>query len=152
MCVPHRRASALPCVTCVRALPTCCGPGGSRAQVLIGGPFYRSAWLGLRHKAANMALLVVIGTTAALVYSIISVVGLCAVCVCVCLCVCTRICVCACVRAHTLPKCKPARMCLGDRAHAWPLHEEAVECTQHCSRKLECVSRSQALMPVLKCP
>ncbi len=117
MCVPHRRASALPCVTCVRALPTCCGPGGSRAQVLIGGPFYRSAWLGLRHKAANMALLVVIGTTAALVYSIISVVGLCAVCVCVCVCVYARAYVCVHVSVHTRYPSASLQECVWGTGH-----------------------------------
>lgn len=43
-------------------------------QVFVGGTFYRSAWLGLRHGTANMSVLVVVGTTAAFAFSLISMV------------------------------------------------------------------------------
>lgn len=43
------------------------------AQVLVGAPFYRSAYHGLRARRSNMALLVVLGTTAAYAYSLIAV-------------------------------------------------------------------------------
>lgn len=39
-------------------------------QVVIGGPFYRRAWLNLRHGSANMDVLVALGTTAAYLYSV----------------------------------------------------------------------------------
>lgn len=44
-------------------------------QLLVGRVFYVTAWSGLRHGSANMSLLVALGTSAALVYSIISMVG-----------------------------------------------------------------------------
>lgn len=43
-------------------------------QLGVGGVFYRSAWAGLRHRTGNMALLVALGTTAAYVYSVLSVI------------------------------------------------------------------------------
>jgi Cu+-exporting ATPase len=43
-------------------------------QFGIGATFYRSAWAGLKHGSANMALLVALGTSAAYVYSLIDVV------------------------------------------------------------------------------
>ncbi|MGL4522159.1 MAG: heavy metal translocating P-type ATPase, partial [Bacilli bacterium] len=39
-------------------------------QFIIGAPFYRSAWLALRNKSANMDVLVVLGTSAAYFYSV----------------------------------------------------------------------------------
>jgi hypothetical protein len=42
-------------------------------QVYIGRIFYSAAWAGLRHRSANMSLLVALGTTAAFAYSILSV-------------------------------------------------------------------------------
>ena len=38
-------------------------------QFVIGGPFYTSAYRALRHKSANMDVLVVLGTSAAYLYS-----------------------------------------------------------------------------------
>lgn len=45
-------------------------------QVYAGRAFYSAAWSGLRHGNANMSLLVALGTTAALTYSVVSVVSL----------------------------------------------------------------------------
>ena len=44
-------------------------------QFVVGGTFYRSAWSGLKHGSSNMSVLVVLGTTAAYLYSCISMVG-----------------------------------------------------------------------------
>ncbi|KAF6252600.1 heavy metal P-type ATPase [Scenedesmus sp. NREL 46B-D3] len=41
-------------------------------QVLVGGPFYRQAWHGLKYGSANMGLLVALGTTAAFADSLFS--------------------------------------------------------------------------------
>lgn len=41
-------------------------------QVIVGGPFYRQAWHGLKYGAANMGLLVALGTTAALAGSLLT--------------------------------------------------------------------------------
>ncbi|GFH12847.1 uncharacterized protein HaLaN_08609, partial [Haematococcus lacustris] len=49
-------------------------PLAALVQVWVGASFYRAAWAGVRHRAANMSLLVVLGTTAAFTYSLISVV------------------------------------------------------------------------------
>lgn len=43
-------------------------------QVYVGGTFYRSAWAGLKHGSSNMSLLVVLGTTSAFTYSLVSLV------------------------------------------------------------------------------
>lgn len=40
------------------------------AQVLLGGPFYRQAWHGLKYSAANMGLLVSLGTSTAYLDSV----------------------------------------------------------------------------------
>jgi len=40
-------------------------------QFILGAQFYASAWTALRHRSANMSTLIVIGTTAAYVYSLI---------------------------------------------------------------------------------
>lgn len=42
-------------------------------QVYIGSVFYTAAWAGLRHRRANMSLLVALGTTAAYAYSLLSI-------------------------------------------------------------------------------
>jgi Cu+-exporting ATPase len=44
-------------------------------QFHVGWTFYRSAWSGLRHGSANMSVLVVLGTSAAYLYSAISIVS-----------------------------------------------------------------------------
>jgi Cu+-exporting ATPase len=41
-------------------------------QVLVGAPFYKQAWHGLKYGSANMGLLVALGTTAALGDSLFS--------------------------------------------------------------------------------
>eukprot|EP00879_Flechtneria_rotunda_P008205 GHRR01008597.1.p1 GENE.GHRR01008597.1~~GHRR01008597.1.p1 ORF type:complete len:1246 (+),score=514.64 GHRR01008597.1:1407-5144(+) len=41
-------------------------------QVVVGGPFYRQAWHGLKYRSANMGLLVALGTTAAFADSLMS--------------------------------------------------------------------------------
>lgn len=46
--------------------------GDSWPQVLIGGPFYRQAWHGLKYGSANMGLLVALGTTAAFADSLMT--------------------------------------------------------------------------------
>jgi Cu+-exporting ATPase len=43
---------------------------GTIIQVFVGGPFYRRAWLSLKHGTANMDVLVALGTTAAYGYSV----------------------------------------------------------------------------------
>ena len=43
-------------------------------QLGVGSIFYKSAWKGLKHRNANMSLLVAIGTTAAYAYALIAVV------------------------------------------------------------------------------
>lgn len=40
-------------------------------QFIVGWPFYKSSWSALKNKYANMDVLIVIGTTAAYVYSVI---------------------------------------------------------------------------------
>ena len=47
----------------------------SAVQFYVGGTFYRSAWSGLKHGSSNMSVLVVLGTSAAFIYSCISMVG-----------------------------------------------------------------------------
>jgi len=64
----HLVVNALPLSWVVQLVLASC------VQVFVGSPFFRSAWLSLRHGSANMSLLVVIGTSAAFVYSLISVV------------------------------------------------------------------------------
>lgn len=41
-------------------------------QFGVGVPFYRSAWRAIQHKSATMDVLVVLGTTAAFVYSVVT--------------------------------------------------------------------------------
>jgi len=43
-------------------------------QFVIAYPFYRAAWKSLRHKSASMDVLVVLGTTAAYLYSLFSII------------------------------------------------------------------------------
>ncbi|MHB9144241.1 MAG: heavy metal translocating P-type ATPase [Symbiobacteriia bacterium] len=43
---------------------------GTLVQVVAGAPFYRAAYLNLRHGSANMDVLVALGTTAAYLYSV----------------------------------------------------------------------------------
>lgn len=49
-------------------------PLSSVVQFYIGAVFYKQAYKGLKHGSGNMGLLVALGTTAAFVYSFISLV------------------------------------------------------------------------------
>lgn len=59
----HNSLSIAALVLCILSAPI---------QFGVGAIFYQSAWKGLKHKNANMSLLVAIGTTAAYAYALIA--------------------------------------------------------------------------------